>query len=507
MILKHFRQRVFVSLKEEFMKFEKVVVLVSTLMMILALSSNSLAQSPAANNVKKPRATKPVISNKKSAKGTMSKKITAGAAKSTAKSNTKISNVKKSSTQKPAVTAQNTPIISKPLIQAIENSTPRYSPTTTAPEAQISASVAVPKKKSEKSFSAEVKLTLGTDTNVPKVTNGQSDTFFETAPTLNFKSGGWAANFGAKVRDYSNQELSNLYKGNEATASASFTGHFNPTFSSITTLTGNYNDERTTNDIGGVDENNIDNGMPSRYAEATFSQALGIDTNSVKSQIGGFFTYRNALSKETDDADPTLGERIFERDYIEYGAKGKITFVTASFLDISFSPSVTETKHKELVARLPGGQKAGSVNDMPLEHLIKSEITMDLAFKFLGSKIIPKALVGQVSDENLGARDRGYTGAGLSAELVLHERSQFTLTPNVMYKKSSYDNWTNGVLVGSTDKRADYETTGGIGASMMFTKNIGMGLDYTIAVLRTNIPDPTLNYRKETASTNLTITF
>ena len=128
-------------------------------------------------------------------------------------------------------------------------------------------------------------------------------------------------------------------------------------------------------------------------------------------------------------------------------------------------------------------------------------------FKFGNSSITPKFLVGQVADQALGALDDNHSGIGLSSSLVLDQATKLTLTPNVMYTRTEYDNWTDSVLPGSSNKRIDNDISGGIAASIQLAKNIGVGMGYTITKERSNLDDGSENYRQEIVSSTLTLSF
>ena len=361
-------------------------------------------------------------------------------------------------------------------------------------------------------FSGNVDFTSGKDSNIdPDKVNIKAN-YYQIAPKLNFSSKRWSGSFGASVKDFPDQHQSDMFKQNEASAEISYNTSISSRTDSTTTLSGLFHDERYPDFINGIPGNieqysQDDHGMPIRYTDVSIKQKLAFNmSSSLKSEISGSAKHRNALSISSDYAPDIFGSRKFEKDLNELAANGKLTWSAASALDISLSPSIKQIKFTDRQGRQPDGSAGGLQQSAPLYELVVSEVTLDTAIKIGKSSITPTFLVGQTADRALGAEDNSYTGIGLNSTLVLHEASEFTLEPKVMYKKTSFDNWTNGVKFDPL--RVDNELTAGVSAGFMLTKNFGLkaGYDYTRAA-STITGDTSGNYTEEIVSSTMTFKF
>lgn len=487
------------------MKIEKIIFAITAIAFILAASHQSLAADATTNSnavkineIKDKASRSKVLNVKNSLKNSKNLK---NSKKKTASANKRKSTNSKTTTRDSRVTAKNSGA----------TLTPRSASTLPATTA-TTTDIKEVKKEVTSPFSGSVDFTVGKDSNIDPGKTDIQGTFFQIDPTLNFKSGGWSGSFGASIKDYKDPIYSEIFKKNEAKAEFGYEAKISKQTTSTTKLNALYHDERWPDYMGytatdGKDESGVYHSMPIRYSELKLTQSLGFDLGSVKTEIGGSAKYRDYHSLYTDYSDKLLGEHIHERDHSEITAFGKVTLAAASFLDLSASPSIKQSKYDERLGRQPDGRSGGTTLPAPNYELITSEIGFDVAFKLINdSNITPKAVVGQVADQAMGAEDNSYYGFGLSSSLVLDKATKLTLTPNFMYKKINYDNWTNSTDNG--DKRVDDETSGGIDASIMLTKNFGAKLGYSITREKSNISkDTSENYRQEIVSSALSFTF
>lgn len=365
-------------------------------------------------------------------------------------------------------------------------------------------------------FTGGVNFTYGHDSNIDPDKTNENANFVLVEPKVSYKNGGFSASAGAGIRDYADQEKSNQFKQTEAKADVGYTFDINNIANSTTTVAVLYHDERWPDYINGPDLNGVDHGMPIRYVETTLSEKLGFNLGILKLEAGGSYAHRDALNLYSDFAPDIFGEKKLEKDYDEISGFGKATLSAGQYVDFSLRPLIKQTKYTEREGRLSSGHVAGLAQRTPLYELITSELGFDIAFKYKSSNITPKAIIGQVSDEALGAEDQSYYGYGIAANLVLYEPLKLTITPNAMYKKIKYDNWVSTgydssalpTFIENGEKRLEDEVSTGVTASIMATKNFGVNLAYAMIKETSNLKDDSSeNYRQEVISSTLVFTF
>jgi hypothetical protein len=363
-------------------------------------------------------------------------------------------------------------------------------------------------------FSGSVNFTFGKDSNIDPDKTDIKGNFYQIEPTLTFKSGGWSGTMGATIKDFTEQQQSNIFKQNEAKADFAYTTKLTNVVTSTTTIAALYHDEKWPDYINGPDINGVDAGMPIRYGEFSLAQNMAFNSGRLTTEVGGKAMKRDAYSMYSDFAPDVFEEKLYEKDFTELSANGKIAVAAADFLDISLNPLVKQTKYDEREGRQPGGFVGGLTLTAPKYELMTSEVALKADLKFGGSTITPEALVGQVSDESLGAEDRSYYGYGISSSIVLNEGLKLTITPNIKYKKINYDSWKN--YVDGNDPmtwigpniRVDDETSMGIDASMMITSNFGAKVSYSHVEENSNMKIITdENYTQEIISSSLIFAF
>lgn len=366
-------------------------------------------------------------------------------------------------------------------------------------------------------FTGGVNLTYGSDSNIDPDKSYINANYVLLEPKVAYKNGGWSASAAAGIRDYANQDYSNKFKQTDAKADAGYSFNINNIANSATTVALAYHDERWPDYINGPDFNGVDHGMSIRYVETTISEKLGFNLgNLFKFDIGGSFAHRDALNPYTDYSPDIFIEKKLERDYDEISGFGKATLSAGEYVDFSLNPLIKQTKYTEREGRQPSGHVTGVIGRAPLYELITSELGLDIALKYKSSNITPKAIIGQVSDEAFGAEDQSYYGYGVAANLVLYEPLKLTITPNAMYRKIKYDNWTSAgydsldtpMFLENGAKRIDDEIITGVSASIMATKNLGVSLAYNMIKETSNmVLDTSENYRQEVISSTLIFVF
>ncbi|MCB0350859.1 MAG: hypothetical protein KDD38_06730 [Bdellovibrionales bacterium] len=474
------------------MKFEKVVLSLSVMAFLIAASHSSLAANTntAGKNYVTKSKSKAVAKSKKRKKSRHKISVDDEIAQ-------EVRNYEMAAVKNPAK--------SESVMMDIKRTSKRSAKTT----AKISTV-----KPEENIFSGSVNFTAGKDSNIDPDKTSIKGTYFQIDPTLSFKSGNWSGSFGASIKDFAEQDQSDLFKQSEATASTSYTTKISNITTSTTTVKGLYHDEKwpdyinaTSGVTPGYDLDGNTQSMAIRYGELSIEQKLGFDFGKVNTEIGGSAKRRDSFSLFSDFAPDIFGAKPYEKDYTDLIAFAKITVAAADFLDLSLRPQIKQTKYDEREGRLTNGTPPGFEITNPLYELISSEVAFDIGFKFGKSNITPTAVIGQQSDEAMGAEDNTFYGFGLNSKLVLHEATQLTLTPNIMYKKISYSNWTAGTP-SYDEKRVDDETTTGVTASIQVAKNFALGAAYNMTLEKSNkFEDTSENYRQEIVSSTLTFNF
>lgn len=355
-----------------------------------------------------------------------------------------------------------------------------------------------------------VAFTVGKDSNIDPDKSNIRATFFQIDPTVKLKTGNLTTSLGASIKDFGDQQQSDTLSQNEAKIDLTYKGQLSKIVTSTSTIAALYHDERWPDFMGGTANTPADKGMPIRYADSSFTQKLGLNPGgSITSEIGGKILHRNGLSPYTDFASDILQKRYFERDYNEMSAFGKLAWSPNSHLEIALNPLLKQIKYLNRDGKQPDGATGGTLARAPKYQLITSELGLDFGIKFGQSNITPKAVVGQIADKSMGAEDQNYVGVGLSSALVLDAKTELTVSPSVMYKKNTYDNWTKGVISAlPAGTRVDHEISTGVEASVKFTKNLGLNLAYNFMQERSNISsDGSENYNQEIVTSALKLEF
>jgi hypothetical protein len=491
------------------MKFEKLTVAVAATLFVLAtlsegVAANANTATKANSTAKKSTAKKSVTkkspaknSTTKQAKATTKKRATTLAKRSTAPTKkttlSQIPGVKVAAVSPTAVDS----VMSRSSIAP----SPSASVQTSIPAAAVTTPVA-------SNSTGSVGFTIGSDSNVDPDKTQVKATYFMINPALGYKNGGFSGNVAATLKDFSEQEKSNLYKQNEVTGSLGYKLSFTEKFSATSTLSGIYHDEMSPDYIEGTNGTPNDEGMPVRFTEAKFDQKLELKTGALTTTAGGSAASRNYTSPWTDFSDDVSETRIYEKDYNQYVGYASFTVGATPWLDLSLKPSVTHTNYTDRDGRQPWGQAGGETNPFNAGKMetINSALGFETAFKIGKSTITPVGSIGEVSDEALGAEDHSYYTVGLKASLVLHPGTSLTITPSITHKRANYDNWTSGIDNG--EKRRDVETMGGIAASIKIAKNLGLAANYNLNREWSNkSTDTTENYEQEIASSTLTYSF
>lgn len=389
-------------------------------------------------------------------------------------------------------------------------------------QTNIQTQVSVPVKKVappiSSAFNGKVSFSLGSDNNVTadKDADGYDGTFYQIAPSLGFNVGGFNGSFGASIKDFMDQEVSNVAKTTEGTAQLGYTGDLSTWATSKTKLSGLYHDERWPDYIRGKSFNSNNNefyyeGMPIKYNEAKIDQALAFNFGTLTLEIGAYGLQRDYKSLYSDFADDLFEEYLYEKDYNEISGYGRIGLAANDYIEVATRPSVVQQKYEQRRARLPDGSWGGLLlNDStPLYQLTTSEVAFDLTFKYKQSSITPTALIGQTSDDGLGAEDRSHYGFGIAGNLVLDEGSKLTISPSYNFKKLNYDNWTHRIEpAGTGAKRVDTEFTLAVKASMMLANNFGIAASYEKFNEESNkAADTSENFDQEVITSSLIFTF
>jgi hypothetical protein len=355
-----------------------------------------------------------------------------------------------------------------------------------------------------------VAFTVGKDSNIDPDKSKIRATFFQIDPTVKLKTGNLTTSLGASIKDFGDQQQSDTLSQNEAKIDLTYKGQLSKIVTSTSTIAALYHDERWPDFMGGTANTPADKGMPIRYSDTSFTQKLGLKPGgTITSEIGGKILHRNGLSPYTDFAADILQKRYFERDYNEMSAFGKLAWAPNTHLEIALNPLLKQIKFLNRDGKQPDGATGGTLARAPKYELITSELGLNFGIKFGQSNITPKAVVGQIADKSMGAEDQNYVGVGLSSALVLDAKTELTVSPSVMYKKNTYDNWTKGVVTAlPAGTRIDHEISTGVEASVKFTKNLGLNLAYNFMQERSNISgDGSENYNQEIVTSALKLEF
>ncbi len=364
------------------------------------------------------------------------------------------------------------------------------------------------KPEAESPYSGSVNFTVGHDSNIDPDKQGTKGTFYQIAPTLNFKTTSWSGSFGASVKDFSDQTISNLNKSTDLTANLGYTAKLSEMATSTTTLDGAYHDEMWPDYIAGLDINQIDRGMPIRYTDGKLTEKLGFDFgNGFNTALGGYYLHRENSNIYSDYAANILDPRLVTQTFNEYQANARLALAANQYIEIAARPSITERDYTQRQGRQSDGTTGGWLLQAPLKKLLTTEAAFDLNFKVGSSSFGPTAMIGQVSDESLAGENGSYYGGGLKGDIVLNQDLKLTLSPSVTYKQINYDNWTNGVDVPG-EKRIDHHLDTAINGKIMITKNIGWGVGYAYSNYHSNCSgDSSENFKEEVVSTTAIFSF
>jgi hypothetical protein len=362
--------------------------------------------------------------------------------------------------------------------------------------------------KNDVKFNSAVNFTIGSDDNIDPDKNNIKDNFFEINPTLDFRGQIFSGTVAAAVRDYAKQETSDIAKKTTANADLNMDLSVSNSLKSVTSVGAKYNDEKWPDFID-EDNDGLMDGMPIRYLQTGLSQRLIYDTASMNAEIGGSYMKRDYTNLYSDYANDLLGEYRYEQDYNEAKFFTRVAYKANANFEIAARPSVTQKKYEERNGRLSDGHVGGLALKTPNYELITSEFATDAIFKFAGSNITPTALVGQVSDEALGAENNNFYGFGLSASIMLNKDRNLVITQSALYKRITYENWTkdtNGEFF--DEKRIDTDMTGSLAISMDITKNFAAKLAYEVTDEESNMGlrlDE--NYKQQVIGTTFTLKF
>ena len=163
----------------------------------------------------------------------------------------------------------------------------------------------VAKEETPSAVTGSVEFTMARDSNVNPSNVDTKATSYQIAPSLSFKSGNFGASISATIKDYAEQQQSDMFKQNEAKANMTYTANLTKTATSTSAISGVFLDERSPDYIGLHDwdaNNPEDRGMPVRYADSKFEQKLGFNFESIQTELGGSVRHRDALSLYSDFA-------------------------------------------------------------------------------------------------------------------------------------------------------------------------------------------------------------
>jgi hypothetical protein len=369
-----------------------------------------------------------------------------------------------------------------------------------------STKVETPAAATESQVSGGVEFTFGRDSNLDADKEGVKGTYYTIDPSLSFKAKNWSGSFGASVKDFTDQSISQLNKSNDIKASFSYAADITEITKSTTTLSGGYHDEMGPDYLSGLDINLIDRGLNVRYTDGKLAQKFDFKlADGFKTSLGGSYLHRENSNQWSDFAANILDPRLFTQSFNEYNAFGRVAVELNKSFEIAAKPSVTERSYTQRESRQSDGSTGGWLMPAPLRKLLTSEVGFEFNVKVGNSSFGPTFSVGQVSDEGLAGENSSYYGAGLKADLALNEDLKLTLSPSVNYKQMKYDNWTNNVDDGG--KRRDFQFDTGVNLRMMFTKNIGWGVGYAYSNYRSNYVDTSSNFHEEIVNTTAVFTF
>lgn len=389
-----------------------------------------------------------------------------------------------------------------------------------APSSKSASTVATKVKteasqKSGTQYSGSVGITVGKDSNAtvektkidfaPNVP--VSGSFYEITPSVGFKNDLLSGHFGARIKDFTSQGLSDNAKETQINADLDLNYSLG-LLKAQTKVDFENADSKYPDYISGTTK-----GMPIRYFQTRISQDLSVDLGQLNLAIGGSFANKDFTTPYLDNpSDHIFGQKIFEQDQRITEGKLRIGAKLAENLEIAVRPLIRHTQFLEEPARQTNGQKGGAYFDpsTPRREVLKQEGNVDFVFSTGRVNITPTFTFGNDSDEAFGALDNTYRGAALKAELIIDPGTNLKLNGSFNYKEVDYDNWTyNGLnnVIANGAKRKDTEKTTTAGISVNVTKNIGFGVNYTLIEEVSNWETPDENYKQEIVGSTLTVSF
>jgi hypothetical protein len=372
-------------------------------------------------------------------------------------------------------------------------------------------SEAAPAPAEKNIFSGSVNLTFGKDSNatadktVTAEAPQKDGSFFQIAPTISFKGDIFSGSFGASMKDFSDQQLSDTAKENSMTADLGANLTLG-VMKSSTKLDFENNDSKLPDWLTGSNK-----GMPVRYFQSKITEEVTMDLGQLNLGATGSFAYLDFSTPYLDNpADHELGQNIFEQDRRIAEGSFRVGVKLASDLELAVRPLIRETQYLYEPARQSDGTKGGTAIDAPRRQTMQQEGNLDLVFKTGRVNIVPTVTFGNTNDEALGALDNSYQGGGLKAEFIIDPGTQLKLSGGFVYSQEDYDNWTyNGINnpLPNGEKRKDTERTTTASASVNVTKSVNVSLNYQRIQEVSNWQTPDENYVEEIVGSTLGVSF
>ncbi len=375
-----------------------------------------------------------------------------------------------------------------------------------APTSSIKIEEVKPQPAKETKFSSTVGMTVGKDSNLTPDKDGIQGNFYQISPSLSFNGDTFVGTFGANIKDWTDQQTSDIAK--ETVINAGIGANYGSEITKATSRLDFVNSDVMWPDyLSGTDHTDKDRGMPIRYFESKFTQTLGWDFGMVNVAANGSIAHRDYTSPYSDFAPDIVQSQTFEQDRNIAEGSGRVGVKFNDKVELAARPLVRHTKYTDEPARQTDGSKGGALlnDETPRREVLTTEINLDLNLTFGRINLVPTAVAGTDSDQALGALDTSYSGGGLSAELILDKDSQLKIAPSIAYKEIKYDNWTMGVRNG--DFRVDREINTGVNVSVNVSKNVGLGLSYSLIDETSSWVTQDENYREEIIGSSVNLTF
>jgi hypothetical protein len=356
-------------------------------------------------------------------------------------------------------------------------------------------------------------MTVGTDSNATAEKEPIAEapvikgSFFEIAPTIGYKGEVLSGNFGARIKDFTNQQLSDVAKETAITADIA-ADYALGLIKSTTKLDFENSDSTFPDYLTGTNK-----GMPLRYFQSRISQSLNWDMGQLNLMAKGSFANKDYTTPYMDNpSDHILGRTIFEQDQRITEGSMRVGAKLAEAFEIAVRPLIQHKQYTKEPARQTNGQKGGAEfsPETPRREVLKQEGNLDLVLKTARVNITPTFTFGNDSDEALGALDNTYQGGGLTAEVVIDAATNLKLSGAFNYKEANYDNWTYNSFetpIPNGEKRKDVEKTTNFTAGVNLNKNVGVALNYTLINEVSNWETADENYKEEIIGSTLNVSF